>query len=123
MYLGRVIGAVVCSQKVAGLEGVKLLLVEKLDHTGKRVGRPHVAADVVQAGPGDFVHLVSSREAALAMEDTFVPVDAAIVGIVDEVDVPFHEAAPGARGSAAASSGVGPTPEKSTKPASKKGRP
>jgi microcompartment protein CcmK/EutM len=39
------------------------------------------------AGPRDLVYLVGSREASLALEETFVPVDAAIVGIVDQVNV------------------------------------
>ena len=47
-----------------------------------------VAVDATQAGPGERVFCVASREAALACEPTFVPVDAAIVGIVDDVDVP-----------------------------------
>jgi len=46
------------------------------------------AIDTVQAGVGDLVYLVGSREAALALDPWFVPVDAAIVGIVDGVDTP-----------------------------------
>jgi ethanolamine utilization protein EutN len=88
MYLGRVIGTVVATQKSAGLEGVKLLLVQPLDDAGNPTKTREVAVDTVQAGPGDHVYLVGSREAALALEPSFVPVDAAIVGIVDEVHVP-----------------------------------
>jgi ethanolamine utilization protein EutN len=86
MYLGRVIGTVVAERKCEGLEGTKLLVVTPLDHTGKVTGEPHVAVDTVRAGRGDLVYLVSAREAALALEPWFVPVDAAIVGIVDQVD-------------------------------------
>ncbi len=86
MYLGRVIGTVVASKKYAGLEGVPLLFVEPLDDKLRRTGEPHVAADSTRvAGPKDLVYLVGSREASLALEETFVPVDAAIVGIVDQV--------------------------------------
>ena len=89
MYLGRVIGTVVATRKYAGLEGVKLLVVQPLDDKLANRGEPHVAADATrQAGPGDVVHLAGSREAALALDETFVPVDAAIVGIVDHVHVP-----------------------------------
>ena len=88
MYLGRVIGTVVATVKYDGLEGVRLLVVEPIDDSGEACGDPHVAADATQAGPGEVVFLVGSREAALAMEQTFVPVDAAVVGIVDAVDVP-----------------------------------
>lgn len=85
MYLARVIGNVVATRKAEGLEGVKLLLVQPLDTDEKPVGEPHVAVDVAQAGPGDLVTCVGSREAALALEPSFVPVDAAIIGIVDAV--------------------------------------
>ncbi len=87
MYLGRVIGTVVATVKYEGLEGYRLLVVEPTDDAGNASGDLHVAVDVTQAGPGDRVLLVGSREAALALDMTFVPVDAAIVGIIDEVDV------------------------------------
>ena len=88
MYLGRVIGTVVATVKYTGLEGSRLLVVEPINDDGSSCGPPHVAVDTTQAGPGETVFLVGSREAALACEETFVPVDAAIVGIVDAVDVP-----------------------------------
>ncbi len=88
MYLGTVIGTVVAEQKVKGLAGAKLLLVQPIDDEGNNTRRAEVAVDTVQAGPGDRVFLVGSREAALACEPTFVPVDAAIVGIVDNVHNP-----------------------------------
>ena len=85
MYLGRVIGTVVATRIYEGLEGSKLLVVEPLDHPGKPTREPEVAVDTVRAGHGDLVFLVGSREAALALEPWFVPVDAAIVGIVDDI--------------------------------------
>ena len=85
MYLGRVIGTVVAERKYEGLEGKKLLVVEPIDHHGKPTRDPEVAVDTVRAGQGDLVYLVGSREAALACEPWFVPVDAAIVGIVDDI--------------------------------------
>lgn len=87
MYLGRVIGTVVATVKYEGLEGYRILIVEQINDAGVAVGAPHAAIDATQAGVGDIVFLVGSREAALALEPTFVPVDAAIVGIVDQVDV------------------------------------
>ncbi|HJZ84664.1 MAG TPA: EutN/CcmL family microcompartment protein [Polyangia bacterium] len=86
MYLSRVVGTVVAARKYAGLEGIKLLIVQPLDHAQRASGEPHVACDTVQAGPGDLVYCVSAREAALALEPWFVPVDAAIVGIVEHVE-------------------------------------
>lgn len=86
MYLGRVVGTVVAERKPAALRGIKLLVVQPLTDALTPSGDPQVAADATgQAGPQDLVSLVGSREASLAFEDTFVPVDAAIIGIVDQV--------------------------------------
>lgn len=87
MQLGRVVGTVVATTQVDGLEGVRLLVVQPLDRERRPKGDVIVAADGVRmAGPGDVVTYVSSREASLALADTFVPVDDAIVGIVDAVE-------------------------------------
>ena len=85
MNLGRVIGTVVATQKYEGLEGKKFLVVQPLDHALRTAGDPIVAVDTVRAGPGELSYFVNSREAALACDPWFVPVDAAIVGIVDDV--------------------------------------
>ena len=85
MFLAKVIGTVVASVKYAGLEGSKLLVVRELDREGKLAGAPLVACDQAQAGVGDRVFCVSAREASHAMPEPFVPVDAAIVGVVDQV--------------------------------------
>ena len=86
MKLGRVIGTVVATEKTPNLEGVKFLVVQMLDKNEEPAGEPVVAADGVHmAGPGELVYVVGSREAAQAMPNPFVPVDHAIVGIVDEV--------------------------------------
>jgi ethanolamine utilization protein EutN len=90
MYLGLVKGTVVAERKAAGLEGAKLLVVQPLDDQRRPVGGLQVAVDTVQAGPDDLVYLVGSREAALALSPSFVPVDAAIVGIVDELHTPYR---------------------------------
>lgn len=86
MYLGIVTGTVVAARKAAGLEGTKILLVQPVNEHKQPVGDVQAAVDRVQAGLGDFVYLVGSREAALACDPHFVPVDAAIVGIVDGVE-------------------------------------
>ena len=92
MYLGRVIGNVVCERKVTGLVGAKFLLVQPVDDQLKESGSIEVAVDTVKAGEGDLVYLVGSREAALALEPWFVPVDSAIIGIVDAIHTPEREA-------------------------------
>lgn len=92
MHLARVIGTVVATQKYPGLEGVKLLLLQPLDKHQQPAGEPVVAADATaQAGPGELVFFIASREAALALPVTFVPVDHAVVGIVDEVTEGVHK--------------------------------
>jgi ethanolamine utilization protein EutN len=88
MLLGRVLGNAVCTLKYPDLEGLKLLTVQPLNKQLKPVGRVQVAADVVDAGPGDLVVMVRAREASLALPGVkFVPVDLACVGVVDELDV------------------------------------
>ena len=86
MHLARVIGTVVASQKYRGLAGIKLLIIQPLDKPPQPSGAPVVAADATaQAGPRELVPYTASREAALTLTVTFVPVDHAIVGIVDDV--------------------------------------
>jgi len=86
VQLARVIGTVVATEKADGLEGVKFLIIQPLDRQQEPKGDPVVAADAVHmAGPGEIVYFVSAREAAEALPERFVPVDHAIVGIVDQV--------------------------------------
>ena len=88
MQLAQVIGTVIASQKYEGLDGIKFLLVQPLSKTQEPTGQPVVAADATaQAGLDSLVFIVGSREAAQAMPIPFVPVDHAIVGIVDDVQL------------------------------------
>ena len=88
MLFGRVRGNAVCTIKYPGTEGLKLLIVQPLNKRLEPIGGLQVAADVVQAGPGDLCVMVRSREAALAMPvEKFVPIDLALIGIVDELEV------------------------------------
>lgn len=87
MILGRVVGNVVATIKDEQLAGEKLLLVQLLTKSREPVGRPMAAIDVVDAGQGDFVFLVRMREASLATFPVVGPVDLAIVGIVETVDL------------------------------------
>ena len=87
MKLGRVIGSVVCSQKVESFEGVKLLLVQPLTENLENIGDTIIACDTVQAGLNDIVFYEGGREAALGLENWFNPSDATIMGIVDRVDI------------------------------------
>lgn len=88
MKFARVLGTVVATRRYEGLEGIKFLVVQPLDEELNPAGRPTIAADATaQAGPGELVFVVGSREAAQALPNVFVPVDLAITGIVDEVTV------------------------------------
>ncbi len=86
MDLGKVVGTVVSTVKYEGLEGVRLLVVQPInkDFVAKKTA-PIIAVDSVQAGSGDVIYYVNSREATLGLENSFVPVDACIVGHVDMV--------------------------------------
>jgi len=85
MFFARVIGTVVCTEKVTSFKGHRLLLIEPVDSDQKTLGRPLVAVDLVSAASGQHVFYVRGREAANALPDPDNPADAAIVGIVDTV--------------------------------------
>ena len=88
MFLGKVIGRMVCAVVYEGMTGVPLLWVQPLDKYGDPDGHPFVCADGTRmAGPGETVYWEASREAALTLESSFVPVDHAVVGIVDDVQI------------------------------------
>jgi ethanolamine utilization protein EutN len=87
MLLARVIGRVVATRKLATLQGVPLQWIQPLTAHGATRGAPVVAVDRVGAGPGEVVVYVTSREAALTLDDRFAAVDAGIVAKVDWCDV------------------------------------
>jgi microcompartment protein CcmK/EutM len=93
MKLGKVVGRVVCTQKMECFEGLKLLLVQPVDENGKDAGAALVAFDVARAGEGDLVIFEAGKEAAQANPNGwFNPADAAILGVVDAVNVAAHAA-------------------------------
>jgi microcompartment protein CcmK/EutM len=87
MQLGRVIGTVVSTCKDENLAGLTLLMVQPLTPTREAAGRPLVAVDSVGAGVGEEVFFVRGREASFPFHPVEAPVDAGIVGIVDQWDV------------------------------------
>jgi len=84
--IGRVTGTVVSTMKLESLEGIKLLLVQPLDDNMENSGTPLVACDTVQAGTGDLVIYEGGREAALTLDNWYNPSDAAVIGIIDQLD-------------------------------------
>jgi microcompartment protein CcmK/EutM len=85
MNFARVVGTVVCTERVPSFRHQRLLLLEPTDAAGTPHGRTLVAVDLVSAAPGQRVFYVRGREAANALANPDNPADAAIVGIVDQV--------------------------------------
>ena len=87
MTLARVVGRVWATMKNDTLEGKKMLVVQPVDPYGRAIGKPLVALDAVGAGAAELVYYCRGREASFPWLPAEVPVEAAVVGIVDEVHV------------------------------------
>lgn len=86
MYAGIVAGSVVATVKQPGLENIPLLIVQKIEN-GKAADLIVAADQTRQAGPGDHVYMIGSKEAARIFRKNLVPVDVSIVGFIDD----YHE--------------------------------
>jgi microcompartment protein CcmK/EutM len=86
--MARVVGDVVATRKDPALASLKLLILQPLDAAGRPSGRTLIAADAAGAGVGEAVFFVRGREASFPFHPVEAPVDAAVVGIVDQWDVP-----------------------------------
>lgn len=93
MFVAKVTGSVVATQKVDSMKGQKLLIVEPYRIDGAKrdklvtTGRTFVTVDTVGAGIGEFVLIVQGSSARLTPETKSLPVDAVIIGLVDTVTV------------------------------------
>ena len=87
MYLAKVIGSVVSTSKDPGLAGTKLLIVQKITEKLIPIGDVEIAVDSVGAGSGEIVIISKGSSARNALNKADSPIDAAIVGIVDTVEV------------------------------------
>jgi ethanolamine utilization protein EutN len=87
MIVAKVVGTVVATRKDERLVASKLLVVRAIDPTGKPEGTYLVAVDTVDAGVGERVLVVSGSSARMASGLKDAPIDAAIIGIIDHVDV------------------------------------
>ena len=87
MLLAKIVGTVVATRKDPRLVGHKLLMARSVDPRGKAEGSYLVAIDTVDAGVGETVLIVSGSSARMASGLKDSPVDAAIVGIVDAVEM------------------------------------
>jgi microcompartment protein CcmK/EutM len=97
MFVAKVTGSVVATQKVETMTGHKLLVVEpyRLDAQGRKslitTGRTFVAVDTVGAGEGEFVLITQGSSARLTPETKNLPIDTVIIGIIDAVQVDGKE--------------------------------
>jgi ethanolamine utilization protein EutN len=82
MYTGEVVGSVVCTIKDENLMNIPLLVVQLVEN-GKKTKMVVAADSTRQAGRGDFVYLIGSKEAARMFRKELTPADAAIVGFID----------------------------------------
>ncbi len=93
MFVAKVTGSLVSTQKIDSLVGHKMLIVEpyRLDANDRdrlvTTGRTFVAVDTLGAGEGDYVMITQGSSARLTPETTKLPIDTVIVGIVDHVHV------------------------------------
>jgi len=86
MKLGKVIGRVVSTVKVEAFEGFKFLLIQPIDENRSPVGDTIVAVDSLSSDTGQIIYYETSKEASMVM-DIMNPCDAAIVGIVDDINL------------------------------------
>jgi microcompartment protein CcmK/EutM len=97
MFVAKVAGSVVATQKVDAMTGYKLLVVEpyRLDPQARKAlvttGRTFVAVDTVGAGEGEFVLITQGSSARLTPETKNLPIDTVIIGIIDAVQVDGKE--------------------------------
>ena len=87
MQIARVVGRLVATVKQDTLAAVALQWIQPVSAAGKSLGKPIVAVDRIGVGPGELVYFITSREAAMTLNDPFAAVDAGIVGKVDWMNV------------------------------------
>lgn len=87
MIVGKVIGNVWATRKEERLNGLKLMIVERLDPKSGSAGESFVAADHVGAGIGETVLVTQGSSARKAVVENNAPIDATIVGIIDQMEV------------------------------------
>lgn len=87
MHLGKVIGTVVATRKDEKLVGTKLMITQPLNFDQAPNGDPIIAVDTVGAGIGEIIIYTTGTASRIAARKMDAPIDAAIVGIVDNVDI------------------------------------
>ncbi len=93
MFIAKVAGSLVATQKTAAMVGFKLLVVEPFRLEGKKrqsletTGRTFIAVDTLGAGEGEFVLITQGSSARMTPETEKLPVDTVVIGIVDKVHI------------------------------------
>jgi len=87
LHIGRVIGTVVATRKDEKLVGTKLMVTQPLNLELLPKGDPLIAVDTVGAGIGELIIFVTGTASRIAAKKMDSPIDAAIVGIIDEIDI------------------------------------
>lgn len=88
MDIGKIIGTIVATRKDPSLVGYRLLVVQPVDAEGESIGDPVTAVDIQgAAGYGELVYIVTGGDAAYVSAERAMPVDVAVVGIVDSITV------------------------------------
>ena len=88
MIIAKVVGNIWATRKEESLQGMKLMIVQAVDAVSGETRNSFVAVDQVSAGIGEMVIVSTGSSARLAKLGRHSPIDAIIVGIVDEMDVP-----------------------------------
>jgi len=87
MKFGKIIGRVVSTQKVESFEGLKLVLVQPLNEKLESADDALVAVDTLQSDVGQIIYYETSKEASRVIEKEMNPCDAAVMGIIDDINI------------------------------------
>jgi len=90
LRIGKIIGTVVATRKDEKLVGTKLMITQPLTYKLEPIGEPIIAVDTVGAGIGEIVLFTTGTAGRIAAKKLDAPIDASIVGIVDNIDIPDH---------------------------------
>ena len=97
MLMGKVVGSVWATRKESRITGLKLLIVQPLDYRQKPHGNIIIAGDQIGAGIGELVVVVQGSSARTAIVEQQLPVDAVVIGIIDNIELDQTQYQPGAK--------------------------
>jgi ethanolamine utilization protein EutN len=87
VYIGEIVGLVISTSKDEGLVGKKILIVQPMNAKYEPIGNTEVAVDCVGAGAGEYVLVTTGSSARNIFDNSKSPIDRAIVGIIDNIEV------------------------------------